>query len=142
MPNFEAQRKLDLNVMAFLVNRNQHYTVVKTKGFQHFYLVTNQNYNVKSPCNISKRIAPLLHKNLEKAVHEVLEKKLPDCHNVAYTFIDWDRYQSEAEKEELEEDEYHSEVVVCLSIHYVRFFVRGLYTRVTTLGCLAIIKNR
>jgi hypothetical protein len=50
--------------------------------------------------------------------------------------------KSEEEEEELEEDEYHSEVVVCLSIHYVRFFVRGLYTRVTTLGCLAIIKNR
>ena len=142
MPNSEAQRKFDLDVMAFLVNRNQHYTVVKTKGFQHFYSVTNQKYNVKSPCNMSKRIAPLLHKNLEKAVHEVLEKKLPDCQNVAYTLIDWDRYQSEEEEEELEEDEYHSEVVVCLSIHYVRLFVRGLYTRVTTLGCLAIIKNR
>ena len=78
MPNSEAQRKFELDVMAFLVNRNQHYTVVKTKGFQHFYSVTNQKYNVKSPCNTSKRIAPLLHKNLEKAVHEVLEKKLPD----------------------------------------------------------------
>ena len=110
-PNSEAQIKFDLDVMAFLVNSNLHYSFVETKGFQHFVSVTNQNYNVKSPRTMSKRIAPLLHKNLEKALQEVLEKELPDCHNVAFTFIDWERYK--------EEDQHDSEVVVCLCIHYI-----------------------
>ena len=110
-PNSEAQIKFDLDVMAFLVNSNLHYSFVETKGFQHFVSVTNQNYNVKSPRTMSKRIAPLLHKNLEKALQEVLEKELPDCHNVAFTFIDWERYK--------EEDQHGSEVVVCLCIHYI-----------------------
>ena len=110
-PNSEAQIKFDLDVMAFLVNSKLHYSFVETKGFQHFVSVTNQNYNVKSPRTMSKRIAPLLHKNLEKALQEVLEKELPDCHNVAFTFIDWERYK--------EEDQHDSEVVVCLCIHYI-----------------------
>jgi hypothetical protein len=110
-PNSEAQIKFDLDVMAFLVNSNLHYSFVETKGFQHFVSVTNQNYNVKSPRTMSKRIAPLLHKNLEKALQEVLEKELPDCHNVVFTFIDWERYK--------EEDQHDSEVVVCLCIHYI-----------------------
>ncbi len=110
-PNSEAQIKFDLDVMAFLVNSNLHYSFVETKGFQHFVSVTNQNYNVKSPRTMSKRIAPLLHKNLEKALQEVSEKELPDCHNVAFTFIDWERYK--------EEDQHDSEVVVCLCIHYI-----------------------
>jgi hypothetical protein len=114
-PNSQAQRKFDLDVMAFLVNSNLHYSFVETKGFQHFVSVTNQKYNVKSSRTMSKQIAPLLHKKLNKAMHEVLQKELPECHNVAFTYNTWDRLQIRDE----EEEEANTECLLSLSIHYI-----------------------
>ena len=116
-PNSQAQRKFDLDVMAFLVNSNLHYSFVETKGFQHFVSVTNQKYNVKSSRTMSKQIAPLLHKKLNKAMHEVLQKELPECHNVAFTYNTWDRLQ--IRDEEKEEEEANTECLLSLSIHYI-----------------------
>jgi hypothetical protein len=114
LPNSEAQRKFDLDVMAFLLNCNLHYSFLETKGFKHFVSVSNQNYSVKSPRTMSKRIAPLLHKILQKAMQEVLEKELPECHNVALTYLAWERFATKGG----DEDE-RSAAVLGLSIHYI-----------------------
>ena len=47
---------------------------------------------------MSNKIDALLYKNLEKAIQKVLEKELPDCHNITFTYSDW--YQSEEEDED------------------------------------------
>jgi len=100
--------------MAFLLNCNLHYSFLETKGFKHFVSVSNQNYSVKSPRTMSKRIAPLLHKILQKAMQEVLEKELPECHNVALTYLAWERFATKGG----DEDE-RSAAVLGLSIHYI-----------------------
>jgi len=61
--NSEIQRKFDLEVMAFLVNSNLHYSFVKTKGFKHFVAVTNPQYNIRSSHTMPKRMIELLYKN-------------------------------------------------------------------------------
>jgi len=63
---------------------------------------------------MSKRIAPLLHKILQKAMQEVLEKELPECHNVALTYLAWERFATKGG----DEDE-RSAAVLGLSIHYI-----------------------
>ena len=85
----EIQRNFDLEVMAFLVNRNLHYSFVKTKGFKHFDAVSNPQYNIKSTHTMSKRMTGLLYNNLKKAMEFVLVTELPDCHNVAFTYSEW-----------------------------------------------------
>ena len=88
-PDSDIQKKFDLEVMAFLVNSNLHYSFVETKGFRHFVAVTNPQYNIRSNRSMSKRMTGLLFKNLEKAMQFVLEAELPDCHNVAFTYSEW-----------------------------------------------------
>jgi len=74
-----------LEVMAFLVNRNLHYSFVKTKGFKHFDAVSNPQFNIRSTNSMSKRMSGLLSNNLIKAMAFVLETEL----NVAFTYSEW-----------------------------------------------------
>jgi hypothetical protein len=58
-PDCDIQKKFDLEVMAFLVNSNLHYSFVETKGFRHFVAVTNPQYNIRSSRSMSKRMTGL-----------------------------------------------------------------------------------
>jgi hypothetical protein len=123
--------------MAFLVNSNLHYSFVETKGFQHFVSVTNQKYNVKSSRTMSKQIAPLLYKKLNKAMHEVLQKELPECHNVAFTYNTWDRLQIRDEEKE-EEKPILSVYCPCLSTTSTNILNSEKLLFLLTLGCIPV----
>ena len=84
-PNDAKQLRTDLEVVAMLAQCNLPFSHIESQGFKRFISHLDPKVTVKSADTYSKTKLPLLYKNVQREVHRVLEKDLPQCDGVAFT---------------------------------------------------------
>ena len=92
--NSKQRKRFDLELVTMLVTTNTSFQFVKTPGFKCFINWVGTEFTVKGRHAMLRDLTPLLTRNVQKALDEVLRRELPTCENVSFTM---DKWQSKGE---------------------------------------------
>ena len=92
--NFKQQKCYDLELITMLVTTNTEFNFVKTDGFNCYMAWVAPKLTVKAGHCMSRELTPLLTRNVQSVLGEILSKELLHCKNVTFTT---DEKQSRAE---------------------------------------------
>lgn len=83
------QRRADLDLAIYFVTGNKPFNEIESEPFRRLIASMNPKVTVKSKSALTKRLVPLLHRNLKEAMEKILAKDLPDLGGVAFTSDIW-----------------------------------------------------
>ena len=87
--NSKQQKRYDLELVTMLVTTKTPFNFVKTDGFKLYMNWVVTNLNVEGRHCMSRELTPLLTKNVQSALDDILTKELPHCKKVAFTTDEW-----------------------------------------------------
>jgi len=116
--NSKQQKRFDLELVTMLVTTNTSFRFVKTPGFKRFINWVGTEFTVKGCHAMLRDLTPLLTRNVQTALDEVLRRELPTCENVSFAM---DKWQSKGEHP-----------YISLTLHYVN---KKFVLRKFLIGC-------
>ncbi len=85
----DIQKRADLDRMIFLATCNLPFSFVETEGYIRHVESLNAKVNHRSRHYMSRKMCPLVYKNLVVALEELLAKELPETDGCAFTADEW-----------------------------------------------------